>query len=135
MRTVKVYIVRDSDGTFSLAMDDKANLPYGLVGEGSTVAEAMAEWKRAYEDVRELFVTEGKVFVEADFSFVYDVPSLLHYYAGKLTYAGLEKLTGVSAAQLSQYANGYRNPSAKTTAKIQTALNTFGKELSQLQLV
>ncbi|MBO4943446.1 MAG: helix-turn-helix transcriptional regulator [Muribaculaceae bacterium] len=116
-------------------MDDKADLPYGLVGEGATVAEAMAEWNQAYNDMRKLFEEEGKEFVEADFSFAYDVPSFLLYYAGKLTYAGLSKLTGISAAQLSQYANGYRNPSPKTTAKIQSALHAFGQELSQLQLV
>lgn len=135
METIKVYIVRESDGTYSSYMDDKNNLPYGLVGEGSTVAEAIDEWNMAYNDMRKLFVEEGREFVEARFSFVYDVPSFLLYYAGKLTYAGLAKLTGVSAAQLSQYANGYRNPSPKTTAKIQTALHDFGQELSQLQLI
>lgn len=135
MNTIKVYIVRESDGTYSSYMDDKADLPYGLVGEGATVAEAMAEWNQAYNDMRKLFEEEGKEFVEADFSFAYDVPSFLLYYAGKLTYAGLSKLTGISAAQLSQYANGYRNPSPKTTAKIQSALHAFGQELSQLQLV
>ena len=135
MNNVKVYIVRESDGSYSSYMDDKANLPYGLVGEGATVSEAMDEWYRAYDDMRKLFEEEGKAFVEAQFSFAYDVPSLLLYYAGKLTYAGLSKLTGISAAQLSQYANGYRHPSPKTTAKIQTALHNFGQELSQLQLV
>jgi hypothetical protein len=135
MKTVKVYIVRESDGTYSSYMDDSANLPYGLVGEGATVAEAKAEWLQAYNDMKELFAQEGKEFVEANFTFVYDVPSLLLYYAGKVTYSGLSRLTGVSAAQLSQYANGYRYPSPKTTAKIQTALNAFGDELSRLQLV
>ena len=135
METIKVYIVRESDGTYSSYMDDKANLPYGLIGEGSTVAEAMDEWMQAYRDMRTLFQEEGKEFVEVDFSFAYDVPSFLLYYAGKFTFAGLSKLTGVSAAQLSQYANGYRNPSPKTTAKIQAALHAFGQELSQLQLV
>lgn len=135
MGTVKVYIVRESDGTYSSYLDDKANLPYGLVGEGNTVAEAMDEWYRAYNDMRKLFEEEGKEFVEAEFVFAYDLSSFLLYYAGKLTYAGLAKLTGVSAAQLSQYANGYRHPSPKTTAKIQTALHSFGQELSQLQLV
>ncbi len=135
MGTVKVYIVRESDGTYSSYLDDKANLPYGLVGEGNTVAEAMDEWYRAYNDMRKLFEEEGKEFVEAEFAFAYDLSSFLLYYAGKLTYAGLAKLTGVSAAQLSQYANGYRHPSPKTTAKIQTALHSFGQELSQLQLV
>lgn len=135
MNTIKVYIVRESDGTYSSYMDENAELPYGLVGEGSTVAEAMDEWTRAYNDMKKLFEEEGKEFVEAQFSFAYDVPSFLLYYAGKLTFAGLSKLTGVSAAQLSQYANGYRNPSPKTTQKIQNALHAFGNELSQLQLV
>lgn len=135
MKTIKVYIVRESDGTYSSYMDDNANLPYGLIGEGSTVAEAMDEWTRAYDDMKKLFEEEGKDFVEAKFSFAYDVPSFLLYYAGKLTYSGLAKLTGISAAQLSQYANGYRNPSPKTTRKIQNALHAFGNELSQLQLV
>lgn len=135
MNTIKVYIVRESDGTYSSYMDDKANLPYGLVGEGSTVAEAIDEWNQAYKDMQNLFAEEGKEFVETKFSFAYDVPSFLLYYAGKLTYSGLSKLTGISAAQLSQYAHGYRNPSPKTTAKIQTALNSFGQELSQLQII
>jgi hypothetical protein len=135
MKHVKVYIVRESDGTYSSYMDEKSDLPYGLVGEGNTASEAMEQWNQAYNDMRELFAQEGKEFVEADFSFVYDVPSLLLYYAGKLTYAGLSRLTGVSAAQLSQYANGYRYPSPKTTSKIQAALNSFGNELSRLQLV
>lgn len=135
MNTVKVYIVRESDGTYSSYMDDKANLPYGLIGEGSTVAEAMDEWMRAYRDTRTLFEETGREFVEADFSFVYDLPSFLLYYAGKFTFSGLSRLTGVSAAQLSQYANGYRHPSPKTTKKIQEALNAFGQELSRLQLV
>jgi hypothetical protein len=134
MKKVKVYIVREADGTFSSYMDDKADLPYGLIGEGATVAEAMAQWHQAYNDMKELFAQEGKAFVEAEFTFVYDVPALLLYYAGKITYSGLSRLTGVSAAQLSQYANGYRYPSPKTTAKIQAALNAFGNELSQLRL-
>lgn len=135
MKKVKVYIVRESDGSYSSYMDDRANLPYGLIGEGSTVVEAMNEWNRAYDDMRKIFEEEGRNFPEVNFSFAYDVPSFLVYYAGKFSFAGLSKLTGVSAAQLSQYANGYRTPSPKTTAKIQAALHAFGQELTQLQLI
>lgn len=135
MKTVKVLIERASDGTYSAYMEDVMQLPYGLNGVGNTVQEAIADWCKCYEEMKEFFAAKGEEFTEAQFSYAYDVPSFLLYYAGKLTYAGLSKLTGVSAAQLSQYANGYRNPSQKTTAKIQTALHSFGQELSQLQLV
>lgn len=135
MKKVKVYIVRESDGSYSSYMDDRANLPYGLIGEGSTVVEAMNEWNRAYDDMRKIFEEEGRNFPKVNFSFAYDVPSFLVYYAGKFSFAGLSKLTGVSAAQLSQYVSGYRTPSPKTTAKIQAALHAFGQELTQLQLI
>lgn len=135
MKKVKVYIVRESDGSYSSYMDDRANFPYGLIGEGSTVVEAMNEWNRAYDDMRKIFEEEGRNFPEVNFSFAYDVPSFLLYYAGKFSFAGLSKLTGVSAAQLSQYVSGYRTPSPKTTAKIQAALHAFGQELTQLQLI
>lgn len=88
-----------------------------------------------YEDMKLFFEEEGKPFEEVNFAFSYDIPSFLVYYADLISYKGLAKLTGVSAAQLSQYVSGYRTPSAKTTQKIQTALHAFGEELSQLRLV
>lgn len=136
MKNIKVYLYHEKDGSYSCYMDDKAEVPYGLRGEGKTVQEAINDWNACYDAMKEAF-SDGKhgEFVEAEFSFAYDLVSLLHYYAGRFTFAGLSKITGVSAAQLSQYANGYRNPSPKTTAKIETALHTFGKELCQVTLV
>ena len=69
MKTIKVYIVRESDGSYSSYMDEKADLPYGLIGEGSTVAEAINEWRRAYNDMRSLFEEEGREFEEVEFIF------------------------------------------------------------------
>lgn len=134
MTKVKVYIVREDDGTYSSYCEEN-NLPYGLIGEGNTVNEAIDEWNSMYEAMRQNFIKKGKDFPEAQFSFSYDVPSFLLYYAGKLTFSGLSKLTGISAAQLSQYAHGYRKPSPKTTEKIQRALNSFGQELSCVRLI
>lgn len=135
MKTVKAYIAREKDGSYSIFVDDKAPINYGLVGEGKTVQEAIEEWNRVYEGMKESYARDGMPFQEAKFTFVYDVPSFLSYYGGLLTFKGLSKLTGVSAAQLSQYATGYRNPSPRTTSKIQNGLHVFSEELSHLQLV
>lgn len=117
-------------------MDKHPELNYGLVGEGNTVQEAIDDWMKCYEGMREAFADgERGEFKEAEFTFAYDLASMLNYYAGRFTFAGLARITGVSAAQLSQYASGYRNPSPKTTAKIESALHTFGKELCQVTLV
>lgn len=135
MLQVKVYIVREKDGTYSMYADDKAPLNYGLVGEGSTVEEAIADWNGTYAAMKESYAEKGLDFVEAQFTFTYDVPSFLSYYSGLISFKGLAKLTGISAAQLSQYSIGYRNPSPKTTAKIQAGLHMIGKELTQVNLV
>ena len=135
MKQVKAYIAREKDGTYSIFVDEKAPINYGLVGEGNTVEEAIAEWNRVYEEMKQSYADDNIPFVEAEFSFVYDVASFLAYYGGLLSFKGLAKLTGVSAAQLSQYATGYRNPSPKTTAKIQEGLHSLAKDLSQIALV
>lgn len=135
MKEVKAYIYREKDGTYSIFVDDKAPINYGLVGEGATVEEAIADWNNTYEAMKQSYAEDNMPFVEAQFSFVYDVASFLAYYGGLLTFKGLAKLTGVSAAQLSQYATGYRNPSSKTTAKIQEGLHALARDLSRVALL
>ena len=135
MKTVRVFIERGKDGSYGAYMPDDNNLSYGLIGDGDTAAAAIADFKAVYEDMKEFYKKEGRPFEEVDFYFSYDLPSFLVYYADLISYKGLSKLTGIAPAQLSQYISGYRNPSPKTTRKIQAALNSFGNELSQLQLV
>lgn len=135
MEQVKAFIAREKDGTYSIFVDDNAPINYGLVGEGNTVEEAIADWNSTYEAMKQSYAEDNMPFVEAQFSFVYDVASFLAFYGGLLSFKGLSKLTGISAAQLSQYATGYRNPSPKTTAKIQDGLHSLAKELSQVALV
>ena len=135
MIKTKAYVAREKDGTYSVYVDDHAPINYGLVGEGSTVAEAIADWEGTYRAMKKRYEELGKEFVETAFEFVYDVPSFLAYYGDLLTFKGLSKLTGVSAAQLSQYATGYRTPSPKTTQRIQSGLRSFASELSSVSLV
>ena len=97
MENVKVYVCKESDGSYSCYIDEKSNLPYSLVGEGKNVKEAIEEWERAYLEMKALFEQEGKKFKEAVFSFTYDVPSFLSYYGGIITFKGLSKITGISA--------------------------------------
>lgn len=135
MKTVRVFIERGKDGSYGAYMPDENNLSYGVIGDGDTAAAAIDDFKAVYEDIKASYQKEGRPFEEVDFAFSYDLPSFLVYYADLISYRGLSKLTGIAPAQLSQYISGYRNPSPKTTQKIQNALHAFGNELSQLQLV
>lgn len=135
MKKLTVMIERASDGSFSAYLKDPLSLPYGLNGVGDNKREAIEDWLSCYEGMKESFAKRGEPFKEAEFQFIIDVPSFLIYYGGMLTYKGLARVTGVSAAQLSQYATGYRQPSVRTAKKIENGLHRFADELSQLQLV
>ncbi|CEN54435.1 helix-turn-helix domain-containing protein [Capnocytophaga canis] len=136
MNRVKAFIERGSDGTFGVYVDlEDETLNYGIHGDGTTVEEAIEDFNLSYAEMKKIYEKDGKEFVEAVFEFQYDVASFLAYYGQYMSLAGLSRLTEVSQGQLSHYLNGHRNPSAKTTLKIQTKIQEFGKELQQLHFV
>ena len=135
MKTARVFVERGKDGSYGAYMPNDNNLSYCVIGDGDSASSAIADFKSVYEAMKQAAAEEKRDFEEVDFEFSYDLPSFLLYYADLISYKGLAKLTGIASAQLSQYISGYRNPSPKTTAKIQEALHKFGNELSQLQLV
>ena len=66
----RVTIERGFDGTYSayIATD---NIPYGIIGEGNSVAEAIEDFKSRYEEMRESYVSDGREFPEYEFEYVY----------------------------------------------------------------
>jgi hypothetical protein len=63
-----------------------------------------------------------------------DVKSLLEYYEGIFTKAGLERLTGINQKQLWHYAKGISRPRRSQAEKIEKALHRLGAELSSISL-
>lgn len=135
MKKVKVFIERADDGSFSAYMPDEYSLEYGLSGVGYSATEALEDFQAAYDGMREFYSQQKRSFTELQFCFHYDIASFLAYYSKRLSLAGLERITGVSQAQLSHYMNGYRHPSTKTIKKIESALHAFAKDLQQVRLI
>jgi len=134
MNVIKAFIERSDDGNFSVYIDLKdKTLNYGIHGTGKTAKDAANDFMSAYETMKAFHCKKGIEFIEASFDFQYDVPSFLSYYSSILSLAGLHRLKGVNQAQLSQYVNGYRKPSPKTTKKIESSLKDFAKEISQVE--
>lgn len=130
----KVIIERGSDGTYGVYIGSD-NVPYGIIGDGKTVKEAIADFKNSYEEMREYYKEENKKFTECEFEYQYDVASFLEYYSNILSLAGMERLTGVNQGQLSHYVTGRRKPSKTTIVKIEKKLHEFGKELNQVEFI
>ena len=136
MVKVQAFIERGNDGTYGVYIDLNENrLNYGIIGDGSTVKEAIEDFYSCYEDMKKSFEKDNSYFQEAEFEFHYDTASFLNYISKKITLAGLQRITGVNQGQLSNYVNGYRRPNKRTIQKIESSLQTFGKEMSQIQFV
>lgn len=123
-----------SDGNFSIYMDAD-DMDYLVTGEGSTIAEALDMFKSGYEDMRLYHMNHNEPFEEVEFEYVYDTASFLAYYAKAFTLAGISRITGINAGQLSHYATGHRKPSTKTVKKIEQGIKAFAADLSRVSLV
>ena len=55
MIQTKAYVAREKDGTYSIFVDEHAPINYGLVGEGSTVEEAIADWNNTYRAMKKRY--------------------------------------------------------------------------------
>ena len=136
METVKAFIERGNDGTYSVYVDLENNtLNFGIHGDGDSAKEAVEDFISSYEEMKEFYNKKGKESVEAEFIYVYDTASFLAYYSNVLSLAGLQRITGINQGQLSHYVNGHRKPSPKTVEKIEKSLHAFAKEISQVHFV
>lgn len=127
-------IERGTDGKFSIYIEDK-NYPYGIIGTGATVKEAMSDFMSGYREMKDFIAGTGQKFEETDFVFKYDVPSFLQEYAFAFSLAGLERITGINQKQLGHYISGYRKPSEKTIRRIESGIRSFCSQLSSVRFI
>jgi len=132
---VQVIIERGADSTFDANMEYISNVPFGLLGQGNTVSEAIADFYNSYGEIKAMYQAEGSECPMLEFEFKYDMPSFLQYYAYAFTLAGLERITGVNQRQLSHYINGVKKPGEKTVRKIENRIHVFANEISSVNFV
>ena len=127
-------IEKGQDGTYDIRMSHH-KLDFFLLGQGDTVELAKEDFLVSDEEMRDLYKEEKNAYPNLEFVYKFDLPSFLEFYSKKIGYSSLEKITGVNQRQLSQYVQGYRNPSKSTTLKIEKGLKDFAEELSQIKYV
>ena len=111
----------------------------GIVTTGKTVDEI----KRNMVEAIESFKKECQEFggeipdeLKGDYDLIFkmDVKSLLEFYSGIFSKAGLERITGINQKQLWHYASGGRNPRPEQAMKLERALHKLGNELISINL-
>lgn len=111
----------------------------GIVATGNNVEEI----KKNIVEAIGLYIEECKELgceipeeLKEDYtlSFKMDVKSLLDFYSGIFSKAGLERITGINQKQLWHYASGNRKPRPEQALKLETALHKLGEELLSISL-
>lgn len=126
MRIVKIIIERSKDAYWAYAENFE-----GVNGVGETVSEAKKSAMEGLELQKELGNIPNKNYT---LIFKFDTESLLSYYKGIFTKAALERITGISQAQMSHYATGLKKPRPAQAKKIESALHKLGSELMAVEL-
>ena len=111
----------------------------GIVASGRSVDEIKMNMVGAID----AFIEECKELgcevpeeLQGDYElcFKMDVKSLLDFYSGIFSKAGLERITGINQKQLWHYASGNRNPRPEQSVKLEKALHKLGEELLSISL-
>ena len=125
---VTVIIEKNKTGLFSAFVEDE--LPdFALNGQGFTVEEAKGELTRAYDEIKELLVEEGKVAPELEFEYSYDIPSLFSEF-NMINISRFAKSIGINPGLMRRYACGETFASENQLRRIENGVRTLGQRLS-----
>lgn len=73
-----------------------------------------------YEEARQDFEENGKVFPNVEFRFIFDVGAFFSYYP--ISISAFAKYIGMNASLLRQYAAGIKVPQAKSLKRIRQGI-------------
>lgn len=135
MGALLTVIIEKADNNYSAYIDGID----GIVTTGNSIDEIkknMVEAIELYVETCKELDIECPEELEGDYqlNFKMDVKSLLEFYSGIFTKAGLERITGINQKQLWHYASGNRNPRPEQKIKIETALHKLGEDLLSINL-
>jgi predicted RNase H-like HicB family nuclease len=134
MATTTALIERGKDGTYGIYTPD---IEHTIIGEGSTVEEAKADFENSMIEVIQLYKEEGKELPSElkgiKFLYKYDIASLFNYYDW-INVSKFAKKAGINSSLMRQYRIGKTYISENQTEKIESALHALGKELAAINL-
>jgi hypothetical protein len=134
MKKIEAIIERSTDGSCTIFCENEM-----FSGVGKTPEEAKAGMLFQMKFFKETAIEKSfsyPAFLDGEFEVVYkfDTESLLQYYAGVITPAALERLSGIHQKQLWNYLHGRSKPRRQQVEKIEKALHCLSSELTSIEL-
>lgn len=127
-------IEKGKDGSFGIFTPD---IDATIIGEGSTVAEAKADFEQGVKEMMSSYKEAGEAIpdelVGIEFEYKYDVASVFDYL-DCLNVSKFAKLAGINDSQMRHYKQGHWYISARQASKIEKALHTLGQEMLSVSL-
>ena len=109
-----------------------------LVGTGSTIEEAKADFEESLQDMKESYTECGEPVPEElqdiTFSYYYDAASMLAEAGKYINLAALARETGINATLIRQYKKG-QYISAKQAQRLQEGLQSMSRKIAACTLV
>ena len=132
MEAIKAVIEQNTNGHYSVYIDNVDDFNFGCVGVGETEKKAIADFETALKELADYFRGKGDDFPDAvEIQYQFDYSSAIVYYSKIFSLNGLNKITGIPESALLQYINGNKQPTKTIFNKIKTSLHKFGRELAK----
>ncbi len=109
----------------------------GIYGAGESIQVVKDNIQEAIQLIKtELPESQWPEPIKGDYTleFKLDVQSLLEYYSGILSLAGLEKITGINQKQLWNYLHHKSKPRQQQIERIEKGLHNLAHELLSISL-
>ncbi len=126
-------IEKGKDGTFGIFTPDLQSV---IIGEGSTVAEAKADFENSVKELKASFAEDGiddGELAGIEFEYKYDTASVFDELSC-VNLTGFAKLAGIYPSTMRQYARGLTPVSEKQARKIEKALHALGQKFQAIRL-
>ena len=124
---IKVIVEKATTGNYA-CYPEKESEDIGLAGYGDTAAEAIEDFKVAYEELCEFNAKKGIATKELEFEFKYDMQSFFDYF-NFLNVSKVAERAGINSAQLRQYLIGKRKASQVQYDKMSKCIEEIKNEL------
>ena len=102
---------------------------FGLLGFENTPQEAKADMLKAYEEINDLLVKEGKTPIKLEFVYHYDMKSFFEYF-DFLNVSKIAERAGINPSLMRKYTSGVANAGEGQYLKLKKAINSIAKELA-----
>ena len=132
MKTIAL-IEKGEDGTYGIFTPDIQSC---IIGDGSTVAEAKADFENSVREVKEAYLENNdKLPMELQnitFEYKYDIASFFNYFDW-INISKFSKRAKINGSLMHHYKGG-EYISERQVAKIEKALHDLGREIVEIKL-